>query len=158
MQNPLVPYYLIAVIAGVAVPILAAISAMLGQTIGSPHWAALILCVVAFVAVLGITLAVGAPMPALADLAGAKWWHYTAGVFFMIYVVSITYVAPKIGVGNAIIFVVVAQIFTATVIDHFGLLGAEVQLLDWKRALGVALLVAGVALTRSPSVASGTTG
>ena len=42
-----------------------------------------------------------------------RWWHYTAGCFFAIYVVSITFVAPKIGLGNAIILVVVAQIFTA---------------------------------------------
>jgi len=43
----------------------------------------------------------------------------------------------------------VAQIFTAVTIDHFGLLTAAVQTLDWKRALGICFLVVGVALARS---------
>ena len=141
--------YAIAFGAGVAVPLLAAINAAYGQAIGSVHWASLTLCAVAFAAIFVIVLASGAVLPSKADVANISWWHLTAGLFFMIYVVSITYVAPKIGVGNAIIFVVVAQMITAVIIDHFGLFGAAIVEIGWKRILGIALLVAGIALARS---------
>ena len=142
-------YFAIAVLAGVAVPILASVNAAFGQAVGSVHLASLVLCIVAFATIALVMLASGAGLPRLSALGEASWWHFTAGCFFTIYVVSITFVAPKIGIGNAIVFVVVAQIFTAVIIDHFGLLGANVQPLDWRRALGVAFLIIGVALARS---------
>lgn len=141
--------YSIAFIAGVAVPFLAAINAAFGQSIGSVYGAALILCCVALAVIFVVAYASGAPLPSLDQLRQASWWHFAAGAFFAVYVVSITYVAPKIGVGNAIIFVVVAQILTAVLIDHFGLFGAAVKEIDFKRTAGVVLLIAGVALARS---------
>ena len=126
----------IAILGGMAVPVLAAINAAYGQAIGSVHWASLTLCAVAALSIVVVWIIAGAPMPAAADFARASWWHFFAGCFFMIYVVSITFVAPRIGLANAIILVVVAQIFTATLIDHFGLFGAAVQHLDWRRSLG----------------------
>ena len=146
----------IAVLAGVAVPILASINAAYGQSIGNVHWASLTLCVVAFVTILSVALLSGTPYPGISGLTNASWWHFLGGCFFAVYVVSITYVAPRIGVGNAIILVVVAQIFTAVIIDHFGLLGAATQQLDWKRALGIVFLVIGVALAKSSPSGGGT--
>lgn len=149
-------YALIAILGGVAVPFLASINAAYGQAIGNVYWASITLCLVAIATILAITLFNGTPIPTRAQIGQASWWHFAAGCFFTVYVVSITWVAPKIGVGNAIIFVVVAQIFTAVIIDHFGLFGAAVQSLDWKRALGVMLLVAGVALAKSaPATGTG---
>lgn len=142
-------YALIALAGGAAVPFLAVINASFGQQIGSVWLAALTLCVVAFVSILAVAAVSG--LPALSAALAGKWWHYTAGCFFAVYVVSITFVAPRIGLANAIILVVVAQIFTAVTIDHFGLFGTQVQKLDWKRALGVVFLIVGVVLARSQS-------
>ena len=144
-------YMGIGLLAGVAVPFLASINAAFGQAIGNVWWASMMLCAVAFVTILGVSLATGSGLPGSSTLAGASWWHVTAGCFFTVYIVSMTFVAPRIGLGNAIILVVVAQIITAVLIDHFGLLGAAVAPLDWKRALGVAFLIAGVVLARSQS-------
>lgn len=149
MNNATLLYSFLAVLAGVAVPILAAINSAYGQAINNIHWASLTLCVVAFITILTVTIANGVSMPSLATFQQASWWHLLGGCFFAVYVVLITFVAPKIGLGNAIIFVVVAQMFTAITIDHFGLLGTAVQQLDWKRSLGIAFLIAGVALARS---------
>ena len=149
VQNAHILYAVIALAGGIAVPFPAAINASYGQSIGNVHWASMTLCAVAFITILAVALLSGTARPPLAALPKVQWWHLTAGCFFAIYVVSITFVAPKIGIANAIIFVVVAQMFTAVAIDHFGILGAKVQHLDWKRALGLAFLVVGVALTRS---------
>lgn len=142
-------YVAIGLLAGVAVPVLASINASFGQAIGSAWWASMALCVVAFVTIATVSVATGSSLPGPSAFAGASWWHFAAGCFFTVYIVSITFVAPRIGLGNAIVLVIVAQIVTAVVIDHFGLLGATVTPLDWKRALGVAFLVAGVLLARS---------
>lgn len=142
-------YVAIGLLAGIAVPFLASINASFGQAIGNVWWASMALCAVALVTIAGVSLGTGSGLPGPSAIAGASWWHLTAGCFFTIYIVSMTFVAPRIGLGNAIVLVIVAQILTAVVIDHFGLLGAAVHPLDWKRALGVAFLIAGVMLARS---------
>jgi len=149
LPNIQIVYALIAIRAGVAVPILATINAAYGQTIGNVHWASMTLCLVAFTTILIVALLSRTPIPDPAIFKQVPWWQFAGGCFFAIYVVSITFVAPKIGLGNAIIFVVVAQIFTAVTIDHFSLFNAAVQTLDWKRVLGICFLVVGVALARS---------
>ncbi len=156
MTGAQLSYALIALVGGAAVPFLASINAAYGQQIGSVWLAGMTLCVVAFISVAAVGAVAG--LPSLTSVAGGKWWHYTAGCFFAVYVVSITFVAPKIGLANAIILVVVAQIFTAVIIDHFGLLGQKVTPIDWKRALGVAFLIVGVALARSQPSPPGVSG
>jgi len=156
MSGSQLSFAVIALIGGAAVPFLASINASFGQQIGSIWLAALTLCLVAFLSILAVGLTQGVPT-ASTVLAG-DWWHYSAGCFFAVYVVSITFVAPRIGLANAIILVVVAQIFTAVAIDHFGLLGQKVTPVDWKRALGVVFLVLGVALARSQPAPAGATG
>ena len=64
------------------------------------------------------------------------------------YVLSITYVAPTFGVGNAIFFVLLGQLVAAAAIDHFGLFGAQTTPLSFTRAGGIALMAAGIALTQ----------
>ena len=155
MQHSQIILPALAILGGIAVPILASINAAYGQAIGNVYLASLTLCVVAFLTILAVAILSGAPLR-LPDLSQVHAWHLLGGCFFAVYVVTITYVAPKIGVGNAIILVVVAQIFTAVIIDHFGLLGAATQTLDWKRALGVAFLIIGVALAKSAPASAGT--
>lgn len=142
-------YVAIGLLAGMAVPFLASINAAFGQAIGNVWWASMVLCAVAFATIAGVSLATGAGLPGPSSFAGASWWHLAAGCFFTVYIVSMTFVAPRIGLGNAIVLVIAAQVVTAVVIDHFGLLGAAVHPLDWKRTLGIAFLVAGVMLARS---------
>jgi transporter family-2 protein len=155
VSNASLFYASIALIGGAAVPFLASINAAYGTAIGSVYWASITLCIVAMISILTVWALSGGTLPTRAAVGAVSWWHLTAGCFFMVYVVSITFVAPKIGVGNAIIFVVVAQMVTAVVIDHFGLFGTSVVELDWKRALGLGLLVAGVALAKSQPAGAG---
>ena len=151
-------YVAIGLMAGVAVPILASINATFGRAIGNVWWASMVLCIVALITIMGVSLATGSGAPRSSAFAGASWWHFTAGCFFTVYIVSITFVAPRIGLGNAIVLVIVAQVATAVVIDHFGLLGATVTPLDWKRTLGVLFLIAGVLLARSQPAAAAVPG
>jgi len=47
-----------------------------------------------------------------------------------------------------VFFVLVGQIISATLIDHFGLFGAAVTQINLTRAVGLAFMVGGIGLTR----------
>lgn len=132
--------------AGVGIPILAALNAALGGRIGSPVSAAAILFSVAWCAVALLVLITG-PAP-LAKAATAPKHLFLAGLFVAFYVLSVTMVAPKFGIGNAIFFVLLGQLFCAAAIDHFGWFGAIQSPLTLKRTLGIAVMCLGVFLAR----------
>ena len=51
-----------------------------------------------------------------------------------------------LGPAKAVLFIVVAQIAAAYVIELFGLFGAERQPWEWRRVRGLAVAVAGIAI------------
>lgn len=91
-------------------------------------------------------LAAGASVPTPADLGSAPWWSYTGGLIVAFYVFSITFLAPRLGVGTAIALVVTGQVMAALTIDHFGLMRSLTFPLTPARALGAALMVIGAFL------------
>jgi transporter family-2 protein len=142
----MVHYAFIMLLAGVGIPLLAALNAALGVHMGSPAAAATVLFVVAFLAC-AIVVSVTGPA-ALLHVATAPKHLLFAGLFVAFYVLSVTFIAPHFGVGNAVFFVLLGQLLSAAAIDHFGLFGARVSPLDATRALGIALMAAGVFITQ----------
>ena len=133
-------------LAGIGIPILAALNAQLGTRIGSPAAAAAILFVVAFLAAAATMLWTG---PAALLRAPAQPKHlFLAGLLVAFYVLSITYIAPTFGVGNAVFFVLIGQLVSAALIDQFGLFGARQEALSATRATGIAVMALGVWITQ----------
>lgn len=132
--------------AGIGIPVLAALNAALGVRMGSPAAAATILFTVALGATV-LTLVVTGPS-ALAKAAGAPKHLFLAGFLVAFYVLSITYIAPTFGVGNAVFFVLLGQLISAAAIDHFGLFTAQVSPLTLTRALGIGVMALGVWITQ----------
>lgn len=132
--------------AGVGIPILAALNANLGARLASPAAAATCLFAVAFLAS-ALVLAMTGPRAILA--APAQPAHlFGAGLFVAFYVLSVTWIAPRFGVGNAVIFVLLGQMLAFAAIDHFGLMGALRKPLSLQRAGGIALMALGVLLAQ----------
>ena len=145
-MSPNLAYALTMFAAGIGIPILAALNAALGQKIGNPSAAALILFLIALITAGIATLVTG---PAALKAIPAQPKHlFLAGVLVAFYVLSITYIAPHFGVGNAVFFVLLGQLAAAGAIDHFGLFGAKATPLSFTRAGGIALMAAGLALTQ----------
>ncbi len=140
-------YAAVMLAAGIGIPVLAALNAQLGTRIGSPAAAASILFVVAFAGAVATLLAT-AGTSALAAAPGQPKHLFLAGLLVAFYVISITWVAPRFGVGNAVFFVLLGQLISAAVIDHFGLLGARMLPLSASRAAGIGLMALGVLLTQ----------
>lgn len=136
-------YGAIMLAAGIGIPVLAALNAQLGQRIGSPAAAAVVLFAVAFCAVVVVMLLTGGTR-GLTLLPGQPPGLFAAGLFVAFYVLSVTWVAPRFGLGNAITCVLLGQLVSAAVIDQFGLMGAIVRELSPMRAAGLALMAVGV--------------
>jgi transporter family-2 protein len=130
---------------GVGIPIMAALNAGLGARIGSPWAAAFILFLVGAL-VSGIVVAV-IGLPAQLNLRAPPWF-FMGGLLVAFYVLSVTWVAPRIGVGNAVFFVLLGQIASAAAIDHFGLFGALQSSITIRRWLGIGCMGLGVYLAR----------
>lgn len=146
MDITMLKYAGIMLAAGIGVPVLAALNAALGSRLGSPVAAAVVLFSVALgVAVLAYLL-VG--RGALSGVLAAPKHLFLAGTLVAFYVLSITWAAPKFGVGNAVFFVLLGQLISAAAIDHFGLFGAQVSPLGLTRALGIGVMGLGVFITQ----------
>lgn len=139
-------YALIMLAAGIGIPILAGLNAALGRLIDSPAAAATVLFAIALTIAGLATLITGAS--ALSRIGDAPKHLLFGGVLVAFYVLSITYIAPSFGIGNAVFFVLIGQLISAAIIDHFGLFGAQVSPLTLTRAGGLALMGIGVWVTQ----------
>lgn len=138
---------LIMLAAGVGIPLLAALNTRLGRGIGSPPAAAIVLLTVALIiAVIATKLTTG--FTPLTSLAAQPPYVFVAGSFMAFYLLSITWIAPRFGIGNAIFCVLLGQLVSAGIIDHFGLFGAIERPMSPARGGGLALMALGVALAQ----------
>mgnify|MGYP003956061085 FL=1 len=137
---------LIMLTAGLGIPILAALNAALGQFLGSPIAAVSVLLFVAFSSICIILTATSGV--SLSRLAEAPRHLFLSGLLMIFYILSITAIAPRFGVGNAVFFVLLGQLISAAVIDHFALFGSTGSPLTLTRTLGVGVMGLGVWITQ----------
>jgi bacterial/archaeal transporter family-2 protein len=136
---------LVMLLAGVGIPIFAALNAQLGARLGSPALAALVFVVVAFSSIFLYRAVLGSSVP-VSTLLHQPAYLFGGGVLFAFYILSITSIAPRFGVGNAVFFVLLGQILSAGVIDHFGLFGAAKVQISAVRGAGMAMMAGGLFL------------
>lgn len=143
---PTTGYALTMLLAGIGIPILAALNAALGARIGSPVAASAILFAIAFASAAAVYAAL--PGTEAKGIITAPKHLFLAGCLIAFYVLSITFIAPHFGIGNAVFFVLLGQLISAAAIDHFGLFGAQVSPLGLMRAAGISVMAFGVYLTQ----------
>ncbi len=132
-------------LAGIGIPIMAALNGGLGARLASPAAASLILFCLAG-AISAVVLAfTGWPARPVAAIPPQ---YFAGGIFVAFYALSITWAAPRIGVGNAVMLVLLGQLFAAALIDQFGWLGVVRSPITVQRAIGIACMVVGVFLAR----------
>ena len=133
-------------LAGIGIPIMAALNGGLGTRIGNPVQAATLLFALALLVCSVVLAAQSKPLNLNFQLAPVH--YYLGGLFVAFYVLAVTFIAPRIGVGNAIVLVLFGQTLASAAIDHFGWFGAQQTPLSLSRAAGLALIVLGVSLAR----------
>jgi transporter family-2 protein len=135
-------------VVGMGIPVTAALNAGLGTHIASPVAASVILFAVGLVMTALVLAFTG--LPSRGVVTGLAPWYYLAALGVVAYVLSVTWSAPRIGVGNAIFFVLLGQLVAAAIIDHFGLFGAVKSALTTQRAIGLVVMAIGVYLAKKP--------
>ena len=130
---------------GIGIPVMAALSASVGTKYGSPAFAACVLFLVALSISVAFLFAVEDGVRQFPKTS-LPFYFYLGGVFLAFYALSVTWVAPRFGVGNAVAFVLLGQLISMAAIDQFGLLGAPTHTITLPRSIGLVLMSVGVFL------------
>lgn len=79
----------------------------------------------------------------LAAWQTVPWYTLSAGALGLVIVGCIGYGTARLGLVTAMTVIVAAQLMAGALVDHFGLLGADLRPLDQSRTVGMGLLLAG---------------
>ncbi len=138
-------YALLMIVAGFGIPVMATLNAGLGNKVQNPALATVILLIVGLVAAICVLFASRDPITSPFQTS-IPFYYFFAGLAFVFYISSITWVAPKFGIGNAVAFILLGQLISMTLIDHFSLFNAINYPLTWQRLLGLFMMIGGVYL------------
>jgi transporter family-2 protein len=141
----------LAIITGALIPVQAATNAAFSKSIGNPYITALSVFSIGLASIIVFLLATRTPLPSFSKLTAAPLFSYAGGLIVATYVIMITILTPRLGVGAAIGLIVTGQILCAVLIDHFGMLNAAVKPITLTRLLGMLLMIAGVYLVMKKS-------
>ena len=136
----------LAVIAGLAGSVQVAVMGRFGDRIGVVEALFFATCV-QLVLALAILLAARLGTGGLGGAFRAPAWMWAGGVMGLLVVFTITFAQPRIGATATIGILIAGQLVMGAAIDRFGLFGVEQIAISWPRALGIALLAVGAALS-----------
>jgi transporter family-2 protein len=131
---------IIGLIGGVAVGIQSPIAGAMGQRVGGTassfiiHLSGMLLS--------GILLFLRGGEK-IRDWVTLPWYMLGAGIFGLILYQTINFTLPRLGGTMMIALIIIGQLLTGVVVDHFGWLGVAIRPIDPARAIGVLLLLAG---------------
>jgi transporter family-2 protein len=145
LQQNTASYAILMLVAGIGIPIMATLNASLATKLQSSALAAAILFFVGFVGAV-VYLLFSEGIPNSITRPSTPFYFYLGGLFVLFYILSITWVAPRFGIGNAIAFVLLGQLMSMATIDQFGLMGAQQSTLTLQRVFGLVFMAIGVFL------------
>ncbi len=133
--------FLIAIIGGAAVTLQGQFMGLMDQGLGTRESV--------FITYAGGGLLVGLAMLAarggnLRAWQGVPWYALSAGALGLLIVGIIGYTVPRLGLSTAFTIMVASQFIMASILDHFGLLGAVARPMELSRLAGVGVLIFGV--------------
>ena len=80
----------------------------------------------------------------LSSISTVPMYTLLAGVVGLLIVGSIGYSVPRLGLVAAFTLMVSAQFISGALIDHYGLLGAQLKQLTMSRVIGIGIMLFGV--------------
>jgi|SRR5215469_4926871 len=138
--------YALAFAAGVVLIVQVGVNTTLRNALGEPVVATLVSFLVGSVALVGFLLLTRTAWPARAQWEAIPWWAWLGGILGAFYVVSTIIAGPRLGAAALLALIVLGQLVTALLVDHFGWLGFPQHSVTALRLLGALLLFGGVLL------------
>jgi bacterial/archaeal transporter family-2 protein len=143
-MQPILLIILIGLLGGVAVGLQSPLASMLSQRLGVMESVFIVHIGGALVALIPLLFYSGGK---LAQWRSVPWYALGAGIFGLVVIGAVSYMIPRVGIAASITTIVAGQLIVGTILDHFGLLGASVRLLDPTRIIGLVVVLVGVWLT-----------
>lgn len=141
-------FTIIALLAGASFVIQQAVNSNLRTEIDSIWWAGFISYLGGTIAMLLMVIVTREPLIAPSLISRSTWWSWSGGIFGAIYIAILIMLLPKLGTFTVVMLIVVAQLLTSLIFDHFGILNVPQQPITMVRIIGVFLLVSGAVLIR----------
>jgi transporter family-2 protein len=132
-------------LAGAGIPLIGVLNSGIARSVGNPFAATTIMFAIAALVALAFTLPIYG-YPTVAQLGSASPVGYGAGLLIGFYGLSATVIIPRFGAASFIAFILVAQLLTSAAIDQFGLFGMAKRPIDLTKAVGLVVIVAGIAI------------
>ena len=80
---------------------------------------------------------------ALDQWRSVPWYALAAGALGLVVLGAVSYTIPRLGVAATLILIIVGQVLTSTILDHFGWLEVAVRPVDTSRLVGIAVVLFG---------------
>ncbi|MEO1745917.1 MAG: DMT family transporter [Pseudomonadota bacterium] len=129
---------------GALVPLQLVFNGQLGEVTRNALTASLIVFLIGTCVLLAIIAMTRPALPSLGTLTAAPKTVWLGGLIAVGYIVAIVVITPRLGVGLTTGLILVGQLCMALALDHFGAFGNPQHTLGVGRALGLALMIAGV--------------
>ncbi|MFP4083706.1 MAG: DMT family transporter [Desulfonatronovibrio sp.] len=141
-------YILLALAAGVMMPIQAGVNSILGSHLKTPFLAAFVSFSIGTIALAILCALLRVPLPGYSLVSKLPLWLWSGGLLGAFFVTSTIILAPKLGAVALLGTLIAAQMAASLILDHFGLIGYPVQPINIWRVFGVVFLIAGVILVQ----------
>jgi transporter family-2 protein len=134
---------LIGLLGGVAVGLQSPLAGAMAQRVGGISSSLIIHVSGAIFSALFLIISGGEKIK---DWNTLPWYMLCAGIFGVFLYMTISVTLPRLGSTMMVVLIIVGQLLTGVIIDHFGLLGVATRHFDLTRGLGIAVLVFGAYL------------
>ena len=111
-----------ALIAGTSFVVQQAVNSNLRAELISPWWAGFISYFGGSIVMLVMVIIMREPGLTLNLVSRSTWWSWSGGLFGAIYIAVSILLLPRLGAFTVITMIVIGQLVTSLVFDHFGIL------------------------------------
>jgi transporter family-2 protein len=138
-------FLLIACLAGVAMAVQGALNSALGKIIGL--WeATFIVHLTATIVLIFMLFVFHVGKGEFAMCTKSPWYLYLGGLIGVIITYGVVISIPRLGAAVATTAIIVGQVLTAMLVDHFGAFGLKQISFTWIKFIGLILLAVGARL------------
>ncbi len=139
---------LLGVLSGYLIALQAVTNGVFNAKMQSVLWSAAVLFGIGFIALLLLAIVLEPHHPVASNLQEVPVWSMFGGLVVGCYLLTMTSIAPTLGVPLAVLSVIFGQIVFAVAIEHFGLLGVSVQTINLKKVIGLVFVTTGIYFVR----------
>lgn len=136
----------IVVVIGCLLAIQGSINTQLTSFLKHPLQGALVSFLVGTICLVGLNLAFRTQFPDFAHLKTVPLHLFIGGLLGAIFVSSVIFFIPIIGVTTVLAASIAGQLIAASIIDHYGFFGITIQPISTGRIVGILLLLSGIFL------------